>query len=145
MSERFRTLVQRFTCGVDVVNNDHSLESITYPQTVLAQRESMMDVGRARGPVEPALAGAVAHAAEQRSIGEPGVPCKPPGERLGEVEAAVEPVVAVGRAREVTTAPAPARAATAANAGAARAARSSVSERSARNLQAVTRARAGPS
>ena len=102
----------------------------------------MVDVGRARSPVEPALASSVTHAAEQRSIGEPGVACKPPGEGLREVEAALEAVVAVrwhGGDDGVLAG------AAAANAGAARAARSSVSERSARNLHAVTSARAGPS
>ena len=99
MSERFRTLVQRFTCGVDVVNNDHSLDSRTYPETGLPQRERMMDVGGARGPGEPALASPVPRAAEQRSLGERGVACQPAGERLRAVEAAVAPVLAVGRHR----------------------------------------------
>ena len=104
-----------------------------------------MDVGRARGPVEPALAGPVTHAAEQRSIGESGVRRKPAGQRLGEVEAAVEPVVAMRR-HGGDDGPAAGRgAAAAANAGAARPASSSASERRARNLQAVTSARAGPS
>lgn len=97
--ERFCTLVQRLTCGVHVVNNNHSLESTTYPDAALSQRERLTDVGGACGTAQPALAGAVTYATEQRSIGEPGVPCKPPRERLGRVETALPPMVTVGRHR----------------------------------------------
>ena len=72
VSEHSCTMIQRFTCGVDVIDNDHSLELSLYPVDFLPQRESVTNVGRAPGAVEPALARPVADAAEQRSIGDPG-------------------------------------------------------------------------
>src|SRR5674476_1595094 len=77
VSEHFCTMIQRFTCGVDVVNNQHSLELSCYPVNTLPQRESITNIRRSPSAVEPALAGPVADTAQQGSIGEPGTACKP--------------------------------------------------------------------
>ena len=64
-------MVQRFTCGVYVVNNHDSLESSQYPIRVRPQRKCAPHVGGARRPAETALAGAVGGAAQQRRVGQP--------------------------------------------------------------------------
>src|SRR5450756_2894802 len=88
-------MIQRFTCGVDVVNNQHSLELSCYPVNTLPQRESITNIRRSPGAVEPALAGPVADTAQQGSIGDPGTACKPAPQQLGLVEAALHLMVAV--------------------------------------------------
>src|SRR5512133_510363 len=97
LSECISAMVQRFTCGVYVVNDHDSLELSKYPLHILSQRKGIVNVGRACRSVEAALARPVLHAAEQRSIGSPSRTSKPSGQQLRLIEAAPEGVVTVTR------------------------------------------------
>src|SRR5450756_971012 len=71
------------------------LRFLVTPVNTLPQRESITNIRRSPGAVEPALAGPVAHTAQQGNIGEPGTACKPAPQQLGLVEAALQLMVAV--------------------------------------------------
>ena len=89
-------MVQRFTCGVYVVNDHDSLELLTTLLAFLPQREGITDIGRARrrGRARSgARRGARGAAAEHRP--EAGAPRKPARQQLRLVEAALQRVVAV--------------------------------------------------
>src|SRR5680860_1725604 len=48
-------MIQRFTCRVDVVDNNHSLELSFYPAHILPQRECVTNICCARG-ASPSIA-----------------------------------------------------------------------------------------